>query len=258
MLTVYSAEKPVAALLPLSDEQRGNPEEFGAVEHIRLRVLPVLGTSPAIFGQAMASYVLTTLADMPYSPEPGDRLSKNVKHRVRQKLNANEKRLYGSCEELDLDDEDLEFIIVQTWGTRCAVTGMRMGGGSLNLLVRWNPEIPPVPHNLVFVQPKYGEAIMASPTGGRGVDLFDSETKERIESRLKWCENMCATHWPPQRFISDFKDSNENVEASRQKNMPFCCGKNCAVSTTCLIKLASLIATVGIVLYSKPYFLTKR
>ena len=121
VLTVYSVEKPVVALLPLSAEQRDAPEEFGAVEHIRLRVLPVLGTS---------------LADMPYFPEPGDRLSKNVKHRVRQKLNATEKRLYGTCEGLDLDEDDLEFIIQQTWGSRCSVSGGRMGGGALNVLVR--------------------------------------------------------------------------------------------------------------------------
>ena len=136
VLTVYSVEKPVVALLPLSAEQRDAPEEFGAVEHIRLRVLPVLGTSPAIFGQAMASFVLTSLADMSYFPEPGDRLSKNVKHRVRQKLNATEKRLYGTCEGLDLDEDDLEFIIQQTWGSRCSVSGGRMGGGALNVLVR--------------------------------------------------------------------------------------------------------------------------
>jgi hypothetical protein len=131
-MTVYSVEKPVVTLLPLSDEQRASPEDFGAVEHVRLRVLPVLGTSPAIFGQAMASFVLTTLGDLPFSPEPGDRLSKNVKHRVRQKLNATEKRLHGSCEALDLDEDDLEFIIQQVWGSRCSVSGARMGGGALN------------------------------------------------------------------------------------------------------------------------------
>lgn len=60
-MTVFSVEKPVKELLPLSDEQHANPEKFGAVENMRLRVIPVLGTSPAIFGQTMASYVLTQL-----------------------------------------------------------------------------------------------------------------------------------------------------------------------------------------------------
>jgi len=60
--TVYSIEKPVVSLLPLTDEQKSAPNEFGVVDYLRLRVMPVLGTSPAIFGQAMASYVLCQLA----------------------------------------------------------------------------------------------------------------------------------------------------------------------------------------------------
>lgn len=211
VMTVYSVEKPVVDLLPLSEEQRDSPGEFGAVEHIRLRVLPVLGTSPAIFGQAMASYILTTLAGLPYYPETGDRLSKNVKHRVRQKLNTNEKRLYGSCD-LDLDDDDLEFIIQQVWGTRCAVSGKRMGGGALNLLVRWDPSLPATPYNMVFVQPAFAAAIEASPTGGRGVESFDEATKQRIEERLQWAKQICSAFWPPRPALSDFLDTNENAE----------------------------------------------
>ena len=37
-------------------------KDYGVVDYIRLRVMPVLGTSPSIFGQAMASYVLCSLA----------------------------------------------------------------------------------------------------------------------------------------------------------------------------------------------------
>ena len=37
-------------------------QEFGAVDDMRIRVMPVLGTSPAIFGQSMASYVLCQVA----------------------------------------------------------------------------------------------------------------------------------------------------------------------------------------------------
>ena len=61
VMAVYSVEKPTANLLPLNHEQAEAPQEFGAVEYLRLRVMPVLGTSPAIFGQTMASFVLCTL-----------------------------------------------------------------------------------------------------------------------------------------------------------------------------------------------------
>mmetsp|Transcript_18416 Transcript_18416/g.34403 ORF Transcript_18416/g.34403 Transcript_18416/m.34403 type:complete len:498 (+) Transcript_18416:46-1539(+) len=259
VMTVFSVEKPVVALMPLSDEQKSNPAEFGAVEHIRLRVLPVLGTSPAIFGQAMASFVLTTLADMPYTPEPGDRLSKNVKHRVRQKLNANEKRLHGSCEGLDLDEDDLEFIIQQTWGSRCSVSGHRMGGGALNVLVRWDPTKPPVPYNLVFVQPAYAAAIEASSTGGSGVESFDAETKQRIEARLQWCQDMCASAWPPLGLLSDYADSNRKLDVIRAgaaADTAACCGKTFSVS--CFMKLASVVSIAGVFWFNRRSIFSKR
>lgn len=66
VLAVYSVEKPICTLIPLTEEQATAPSDFGAVEHFRLRVLPVLGTSPAVFGQTMASYVLCCLGGMVY------------------------------------------------------------------------------------------------------------------------------------------------------------------------------------------------
>lgn len=60
--TVFSVEKPSCNLVPLSDEQKAAPQDYGAVDYFRLRIMPVLGTSPAIFGQSMAAYVACSLA----------------------------------------------------------------------------------------------------------------------------------------------------------------------------------------------------
>lgn len=62
VMSVFSIEKPTVDLLPLDDEQAAAPQQFGAVDYFRIRVMPVLGTSPSIFGQAMASFVLCSLA----------------------------------------------------------------------------------------------------------------------------------------------------------------------------------------------------
>ena len=40
------------------------------VPNFRIRTVPVLGTTPAIFGMAAASWVLCELALKPYIPEP--------------------------------------------------------------------------------------------------------------------------------------------------------------------------------------------
>jgi hypothetical protein len=138
--TVFSVEKPVCDLIPLSEEQRAAPQDFGAVEYLRLRVMPVLGTSPAIFGQTMASYVTCMIAGKPYEPDSCDRMSKNLRHKMLQFLRNNEvtifmsrflyrfrlqnfitlvptfslqQRRFGSVEFINVDDDELEFLVQQ-------------------------------------------------------------------------------------------------------------------------------------------------
>ena len=40
------------------------------VPNFRVRTIPVLGAIPAIFGMALAAYVLTELAQQPVLPDP--------------------------------------------------------------------------------------------------------------------------------------------------------------------------------------------
>ncbi len=67
-----------------------NHQDFGAVDYLRLRVIPVLGTSPSIFGQTMAAYTLCKLGAKLFEPESCERLSKNLKHKLRQVFRNNE------------------------------------------------------------------------------------------------------------------------------------------------------------------------
>lgn len=90
VLSVFSIEKQVVNLLPLDEEQKNAPQDFGVVDYLRLRVMPVLGTSPSIFGQALASYILCHLGGKPYEPEGCERMSKNLKHKLRQVFRNNE------------------------------------------------------------------------------------------------------------------------------------------------------------------------
>jgi len=87
---LYSSEKVVAGLSKLTDEQVENPSEFGVVDNMRLRVLPVLGTMPAIMGQAMASYVLCEIGGKPYTPVTVERMGKSVRHKLLQHVKNRE------------------------------------------------------------------------------------------------------------------------------------------------------------------------
>ncbi|KAJ2862622.1 hypothetical protein GGI22_002143, partial [Coemansia erecta] len=60
---VYSIEKPgKVQLLSLADSQKESPGDFSVLPDFRVRIVPVLGTIPAMFGIAMGTHVLTELA----------------------------------------------------------------------------------------------------------------------------------------------------------------------------------------------------
>ncbi|KAL1903456.1 hypothetical protein Sste5346_000083 [Sporothrix stenoceras] len=72
---VYSTERTEAgdgkaALLPLSDEQfakgKDAVRELGALPDFRVRILPVLGTMPAVFGYTLANHILLVLSGYPH------------------------------------------------------------------------------------------------------------------------------------------------------------------------------------------------
>jgi tRNA A37 threonylcarbamoyladenosine dehydratase len=68
---VYSSEKPgpgKASLLPLSEEefQKGNVGELSVLKNFRVRIMPVLGTMPAIFGLCVANHVMLEISGYPH------------------------------------------------------------------------------------------------------------------------------------------------------------------------------------------------
>lgn len=220
VMSVFSIEKPICNLLPLDDDQKANPQDFGAVDYLRLRVMPVLGTSPAIFGQAMASYVLCSMAGREFQPESCERLSRNLKHKLREMLKRTELQrfggaavavagagagagggalavLQGDCgaqgeEDVDLDDEDIEFVVHLVWQGRCALTGKRFGGHAPLVLVRWNASLSPSPTNLVLmIQTSANLLLKPENVGVDGIPLcYPPEFVKKVNTRLAWAETL--------------------------------------------------------------------
>jgi tRNA A37 threonylcarbamoyladenosine dehydratase len=68
---VFSTERPgpgKAELQPLKEEEvaKGNVGELGVLADFRVRILPVLGTMPAIFGLAVANHVILSISGYPH------------------------------------------------------------------------------------------------------------------------------------------------------------------------------------------------
>ncbi|XP_038974919.1 tRNA threonylcarbamoyladenosine dehydratase 2-like isoform X1 [Phoenix dactylifera] len=103
---VFSLEKPKVKLLPfkgLTGEEE-NPSDYQIVPGFRVRIIPVLGTIPAIFGQVMASYVATQLAGLCVQTEPVVNLDLDHYRILHQRLLEHEELIYGSAVQvLDMD-----------------------------------------------------------------------------------------------------------------------------------------------------------
>jgi tRNA A37 threonylcarbamoyladenosine dehydratase len=73
---VYSTEQSgegKAELLPLPEEefQKGSVGDLGVMPNFRVRILPVLGTMPAIFGLTAANHVILRITGYPVTYVPG-------------------------------------------------------------------------------------------------------------------------------------------------------------------------------------------
>jgi tRNA threonylcarbamoyladenosine dehydratase len=91
---LYSSEKTVVKLADFTAEQKEEGvHNFGAVDGMRIRVVPVLGTMPAIMGQALASICLTVLAGKEMQPSTGERVGRNTRNKIYQTLRTREQNL---------------------------------------------------------------------------------------------------------------------------------------------------------------------
>lgn len=158
---VYSCEEPKAGLLKLSASQAENPDEFGALPHFRVRIMPVLGTSPALFGVAIAARVLTLVAESAhFTPMAVDVLSKNLSHGFVQRIRNHEIKVFGKGPDR-LTEEDTMYVAVRA-RKRCLFTHTKMGATDGKMeLARWFPHQPLDVHNCIMAQKPIVDRIYA-------------------------------------------------------------------------------------------------
>ncbi|KAA1085351.1 hypothetical protein PGT21_004159 [Puccinia graminis f. sp. tritici] len=136
---VYSTEKPNenVRLLPLPEDefQKGNVGELSALADFRVRILPVLGPLPSMFGQAMAAHTITQLGNFPTQPLPIKNRTK-VYHRIFNDLLAREFRLSGATT-IPFSDEDIGYIFEDLFRGR-SVVHPAFKVSSHPCLIRWS------------------------------------------------------------------------------------------------------------------------
>lgn len=111
---VYSTEVPgEVKLLPLApaDFEKGNVKELGAFDDFRVRILPVIGPLPSIFGLHVATYVLCELAQKPISNPLTVKYRKKLYERMyKDLLHLEEKVVKSVINRLPIDEDDVGLI----------------------------------------------------------------------------------------------------------------------------------------------------
>lgn len=205
LAVVFSSEKVVAKLAAITDEQKEEGmHNFGAVDNMRVRVLPVLGTMPAIMGQALAAVALCEIGRKPFSPVGAERVGRNVRHKLYQHLKSREKKFEDKYRStlregsenyttngiyigaVQIDPDDVEYLMAELWKNKCALSGERLG--TTLELYRWDRSRPATPNNLVLMSVKSAQKFEKDfEELGDGREGVVPDVRRKVEARLATC-----------------------------------------------------------------------
>ena len=206
---VYSTERTgegKAQLLPLPDEeyQKGQVGDLGVMDKFRVRILPVLGTMPAVFGLTIANHVMLSITGYPMSYTPAKGREKMYEG-ILGFVHASEERLaqlyvpgtIGMRTPLTIGD--VAFVSEELYHGRSVVTGLP----TRLVLIRWRK---PNQANISKIEGDGGIQICSTVEltdlvcmtkdeagrhekeifkGGRQVEeLYDQEIIDRVEAKM--------------------------------------------------------------------------
>lgn len=183
---VFSAEKPdprKAQLLPLTEEElaKGNVDQLTALRNFRVRILPVLGTMPGMFGLTIASYVLCQVAGYPMEPVEG----KNRYHNYDLFLTglaAQLVRLKVKDNRVPIKLTEVPYILEEVWRGKSPISGF----STRLVLSQWLPNKPLDTQNIIVMTKEEGKVHEQRVLlGGELVEnVYSPEVLKLVESRF--------------------------------------------------------------------------
>jgi tRNA threonylcarbamoyladenosine dehydratase len=193
---IFSTEKPgpdKAALLPLSEEEfaKGEVGDLSVLPDFRVRILPVLGTMPAIFGYAAATYVICEVADYPLEYRAGEKGRDKMYEGMLSALQGLEERLARSFEGQDavglripLGKDDIQYLTEEVFRGKSVVSGLinRLA------LIRWR-----------------------RPEGGFKIEGKDGREGQKT-MRLKLSDLVCMTKEEAQKHEREILTGDKEPE----------------------------------------------
>ncbi|KAJ9310138.1 hypothetical protein C8Q69DRAFT_497785 [Paecilomyces variotii] len=133
---VFSTEKPgpgKASLLPLPEDEfaKGQVGELGVLPDFRVRILPVLGTMPAVFGYTIANHVICTVSGYPLDYSVSVKGRDRTYDSVLSALQATAERLardeagedaYGL--RIPVSKDDVAFLLDEVYRGKSVISGL--------------------------------------------------------------------------------------------------------------------------------------
>lgn len=142
---VFSTEKPglgKAELMPIAEEEveKGNVGDLGVLPDFRVRILPVLGTMPAVFGYTVANHVICSVAEYPMEYRVGDRGREKMYDSILSALQGLEERLARNTNSQDaiglkiaVSRDDVAYLVEEVFRGKSVVSGLT----TRLVLTRW-------------------------------------------------------------------------------------------------------------------------
>lgn len=183
---VFSAEKPdprKAQLLPLSESEieKGEVDQLSAIQNFRVRILPVLGTVPCMFGLTLATYIITSVAGYPIEPIEGKNRYK-IYDGLLQSLAGQQSRIGEPDQRVPIALSDVSYILEEVFHGKSPVSLF----STRLTLSRWNPSQPLSFQNVVVLtkeEQKFHEEQVLK-TGKQPEDCYGPEVIARVKKRF--------------------------------------------------------------------------
>ncbi|KAJ7649134.1 ubiquitin-protein ligase molybdopterin-converting factor [Mycena polygramma] len=191
---VYSTEVPSdVKLLPLPEDefQKGPVKELGVFDDFRVRILPVLGPLPSIFGLHIATYVLCELAGKPIANPLPIKNRRKVYDRLLRDLQQREAKRAGDgalVSRIPLDEDDVALLFEDIYRGRSVVPPHAVPVKPT--LVRWDPAKPLALENVVVMDAAEAERHEREGGGpavwGEEVQAVVRRRVEEVERNREW------------------------------------------------------------------------
>lgn len=187
---VYSTEVPGdVKLLPLPQEEfeKGAVHELGVFDDFRVRILPVIGPLPSVFGLHIATYVLCELAGKPILNPLPIKNRKKLYERMYRDLLVRESKLLGEqLNKLPIDEDDVALIFEDLHRGRSVIPPHNVP--SRPTLVRWDPLLPLTVDNCVVMEFADAEKHIKAcwhDDGTRPEEVWGKAVKKVVERRAE-------------------------------------------------------------------------